>query len=92
MKKYGKKRVFSSQYFIEYLPSISASENPMVGLSAIKKSPKSPPSEFLICCSTLNSTSFGANLQKFIPGLVIFYLRITILKRKLCVLEGNQSL
>ena len=63
----------------------------MVGLSAIKKPPKRPPGEFLICCSTLNSTSFGANLQKFIPGLVIFYLRITILKGKLCVLEGNQS-
>ena len=41
MKKYGKKRVFSSQYFIEYLPSISASENPMVGFSAIKNAQKS---------------------------------------------------
>ena len=59
IKALKKKRAFCTPFFLKYLPSISVSEKPMTGFSAIKKIIKSPVSGLLICFSTLNPASFG---------------------------------
>ena len=60
IKTLKKKRAFCSPFFLKYLPSISVSEKPMTGFSAIKKIIKSPVGGLVICFSTLNPASFGS--------------------------------